>query len=454
MTTCNCGPTVYNSTTGEWGCEPPGPSDPGLMRSRADYARHVDGDCGLGSGGSGFGLGSGWNCYETCSSECNPEPPHQCVEHCVTICDPAARSSRGNIYSYVSGAPNPSMARTSRSVDGQTFQLDGAGNISIGGHWYKIKRQIVMKWETGRPTSDQLARRISQLGLADGTSVGLAGEQCHYVCEHSETCKCSICYEFCSSTPLLPGRNFLQDGWGIGIQSDVSTPCGECMGVGCTGCEGCLGGSVLSTTEGGDGHFLAGDVTWQMTPAQQLSFRSAPYPRMLTPQGVSGGAAPPRRLHLPRDVVGLSVAPDAYITLSVDQQAWVRSAFLNWLDDLNTLAWFNVNTGSCPGVQGKDMAAIDVHDSARCFQAWYAAQGSPYGRIAVSDGTIDSTTLAALIGTVNAAPWGAVVGSCPSNCIGSAPPTTATGIKTGWILLGLAAAVVAGGAYYYSRTRR
>lgn len=55
---CRYCPIIQNSTTGEWSCEPPGPSDKGLDMRRADYANYLN---TIGRCSECFGLGGAMN---------------------------------------------------------------------------------------------------------------------------------------------------------------------------------------------------------------------------------------------------------------------------------------------------------------------------------------------------------------------------------------------------------
>ena len=136
-----------------------------------------------------------------------------------------------------------------------------------------------------------------------------------------------------------------------------------------------------------------------------------------------------------------------FASLSTAQQAWVLGALAAWFSAGGTQAWYNVNSGACPGVVvGMDLTnPTNFTALVNCFQAFYNAQSNQGGNI-TTGGTLDQMTLAALMGTYVAA-GGA---QCPGNCaIAPSQPAASSSSSTGWIVGGVAAAVVAVGALWY-----
>ena len=136
---------------------------------------------------------------------------------------------------------------------------------------------------------------------------------------------------------------------------------------------------------------------------------------------------------------------DVYASLSTAQQQWVLAALQAWLNAPSTLAWFNVNSGSCPNVSiGMTVSPSNLGAVVNCFQAFFNAQKSQGGAI-TTGGTLDQITLSALMATA------ATNGSapCPGNC--AITPSTgapASSSTTAWVIGGVVAVALIGGIWY------
>jgi len=147
---------------------------------------------------------------------------------------------------------------------------------------------------------------------------------------------------------------------------------------------------------------------------------------------------------------------DVFTSLATAQQQWVLSALAAWLGSPGTQGWYNLNSGSCPGVtSGMDLTNPKQRgDVVACFQAYYNAQNGQ-GGVITTDGTLDAMTLAALMVTMaNAGP------ACPSNCVPPVAPTpaptaapAATSYTAYYVVGGIAVAALAGGIWYAMRAK-
>jgi len=195
--------------------------------------------------------------------------------------------------------------------------------------------------------------------------------------------------------------------------------------------------------------------------------------------------------HGGRRVPGFGIgagSASVYAQLSAAQQAWVSAALLAWYNDSATQSWLSSGQGSgtCPSINASSPASA----YAQCFQAWYNAS-LPQGSASQLplDGTIDTTTLGALMGSAaSSTTWGTaanVAAGCPNSCavnIASCPsgqtmnasgvcvcpggampnaqgqcaaaPATTTSSNTAMYVAAGAAVLVLGGAAIYAVKRK
>lgn len=175
--------------------------------------------------------------------------------------------------------------------------------------------------------------------------------------------------------------------------------------------------------------------------------------------------SPDNPCHNPGRLFGIG-APDVFSALSAAQQGWVLSALAAWWSDAGTASWYNINSGSCPGVTvGMDLTnATNRAALVGCFQAWYNASGlNTQGSAITSGGTLDQMTLTALMNlaasTAAAGGWGsasAISAGCPNLC-GVSPsnqPAATTSSNTVYYVLGGVAVLALGGAAIYAVRRK
>jgi hypothetical protein len=160
-----------------------------------------------------------------------------------------------------------------------------------------------------------------------------------------------------------------------------------------------------------------------------------------------------------------AAAVDVYSSLSAAQQAWVQQALTAWLADPGTQNWLVATNGAsnnagvlCSGVSsGMVMSNLTaMYAVLGCFQNWYmATSGSQGGAVQLPVGTLDQTTLAALMSTGSQSAWGATLGACPNQC---SVPTSGTSTSSNtalYVVGGIAAAAAIGGVgYAVARKRR